>query len=160
MRKSKKKIVLPSYLKLENYDGMDRLSALGWLFQLEARYQLYSSLDGFIDSSHSLPTEEKKNFLNLIIKDYFDKKHIENFMSRKVKRISEDMFYFDQHVSQLKKNVDSLREDLVRLANDVENKGDLSGVNVRLVKVEDKVNLALASIQTIQEGFLQKDETN
>ena len=51
MRKPKKKIVLPSYLKLENYDGMDRLSALGWLFQLEARYQLYSSLDGFIDSS-------------------------------------------------------------------------------------------------------------
>ena len=72
MRKPKKKIVLPGYLKLENYNGMDRLSALGWLFQLEARYQLYSSLDGFIDSSHSLPTEEKKNFLNLIIKDYFD----------------------------------------------------------------------------------------
>lgn len=72
MKKSKKKIVLPNYLKLENYNGMDRLSALGWLFQLEARYQLYSSLDGFIDSSHSLPTEEKKNFLNLIIKDYFD----------------------------------------------------------------------------------------
>lgn len=72
MRKPKKKIVLPSYLKLENYDGMDRLSALGWLFQLEARYQLHSSLDGFIDSSHSLPIEEKKNFLNLIIKDYFD----------------------------------------------------------------------------------------
>ena len=72
MRKPKKKIVLPGYLKLENYDGMDRLSALEWLFQLEARYQLYSSLDGFIDSSHSLPAEEKKNFLNLIIKDYFD----------------------------------------------------------------------------------------
>ncbi len=72
MRKPKKKIVLPSYLKLENYDGMDRLSALGWLFQLEARYQLYSSLNDFIDSSHSLTTEEKKNFLNLIIKDYFD----------------------------------------------------------------------------------------
>lgn len=72
MRKPKKKIVLPSYLKLENYDGMDRLSALEWLFQLEARYQLHSSLDGFIDSSHSLTTEEKKNFLNLIIKDYFN----------------------------------------------------------------------------------------
>lgn len=72
MRHPKKKIVLPGYLKLENYDGMDRLSALGWLFQLEARYQLYSSLDGFIDSSHSLHAEEKKNFLNLIIKDYFD----------------------------------------------------------------------------------------
>ena len=96
----------------------------------------------------------------LAVKDYFDKQNIENFMSRRVKRISEDMFYFDQHVSQLKINVDSLREDLVRLANDVEHKGDLSGVSVRLVKVEDKVNLALASIQTIQEGFLQKDETN
>ena len=69
MRHPKKKIVLPGYLKLENYDGMDRLSALGWLFQLEARYQLYSSLDGFIDCSHSLHAEEKKNFLNLIIKD-------------------------------------------------------------------------------------------
>lgn len=94
----------------------------------------------------------------LAVKDYFDKQNIENFMSRKVKRISEDMFYFDQHVSQLKINVDSLRADLVRLANNVE-QGDFSDVNIRLVKVEDKVDLALASIQTIQEGFLQKDET-
>ncbi len=96
----------------------------------------------------------------LVVKDYFDKQNIENFMSRKVKRISEDMFYVDQDIFQLKKNVDSLREDLVRLANDVEHKGDFSDVNIRLVKVEDKVNLALASIQTIQEGFLQKDETD
>ena len=95
----------------------------------------------------------------LAVKDYFDKQNIENFMSRKVKRISEDMFYVDQNISQLKINVDSLREDLVRLANNVE-QGDFSDVNIRLVKVEDKVNLALASIQTIQEGFLQKDETN
>lgn len=72
MSKPKTKNVLPSSFKLENYDGMDRLSALGWLFQLEARYQLYSSLNDFIDSSHSLTTEEKKNFLNLIIKDYFN----------------------------------------------------------------------------------------
>ena len=95
----------------------------------------------------------------LAVKDYFDKQNIENFMSRKVKRISEDMFYVDQNISQLKINVDSLREDLVRLANNVE-QGDFSDVNVRLVNVENKVNLALASIQTIQEGFLQKDETN
>lgn len=79
-------------------------------------------------------------------------------MSRKVKRISEDMFYVDQNISQLKINVDSLREDLVRLANNVE-QGDFSDVNVRLVKVENEVNLALASIQTIQNVFLQKDET-
>lgn len=72
MKKSKNKIVLPSSFKLENYNGMDRLSALGWLFQLEARYQLYSSIDGFIDSSHTLTIEEKKNFLNLIIKDYLN----------------------------------------------------------------------------------------
>lgn len=72
MKKSKNKIVLPSSFKLENYNGMDRLSALGWLFQLEARYQLYSSIDGFIDSSHTLTIEDKKNFLNLIIKDYFN----------------------------------------------------------------------------------------
>ena len=95
----------------------------------------------------------------LAVKDYFDKQNIENFMSRKVKRISEDMFYVDQNISQLKINVDSLREDLVRLANNVE-QGDFSDVNIRLVKVEDKVNLALASIQTIQEGFLQNDETD
>ena len=95
----------------------------------------------------------------LAVKDYFDKQNIENFMSRRVKRISEDMFYFDQHVSQLKINVDSLRADLVRLANNVE-QGDFSDVNIHLVKVEDKVDLALASIQTIQEGFLQKDETD
>lgn len=94
----------------------------------------------------------------LAVKDYFDKQNIENFMSRKVKRISEDMFYVDQNISQLKINVDSLREDLVRLANNVE-QGDFSDVNVRLVKVENKVNLALASIQTIQNVFLQKDET-
>lgn len=94
----------------------------------------------------------------LAVKDYFDKQDIENFMSRKVKRISEDMFYVDQNISQLKINVDSLREDLVRLANNVE-QGDFSDVNVRLVKVENKVNLALASIQTIQNVFLQKDET-
>lgn len=95
----------------------------------------------------------------LAVKDYFDKQNIENFMSRKVKRISEDMFYVDQNISQLKINVDSLREDLVRLANNVE-QGDFSDVNVRLVKVENKVNLALASIQTVQNVFLQKDETN
>ena len=95
----------------------------------------------------------------LAVKDYFDKQNIENFMSRKVKRISEDMFYVDQNISQLKINVDSLREDLVRLANNVE-QGDFSDVNVRLVNVENKVNLALASIQTIQNVFLQKDETN
>lgn len=47
----------------------------------------------------------------LAVKDYFDKQNIENFMSRKVKRISEDMFYVDQNISQLKINVDSLRED-------------------------------------------------
>lgn len=94
----------------------------------------------------------------LAVKDYFDKQNIENFMSRKVKRISEDMFYVDQNISQLKINVDSLREDLVRLANNVE-QGDFSDVNVRLVKVENEVNLALASIQTIQNVFLQKDET-
>ena len=95
----------------------------------------------------------------LAVKDYFDKHNIENFMSRKVKRISEDMFYVVQDISQLKINVDSLRADLVRLANNVE-QGDFSDVNIRLVKVEDKVDLALASIQTIQEGFLQKDETD
>ena len=95
----------------------------------------------------------------LAVKDYFDKQNIENFMSRRVKRISEDMFYVVQDISQLKINVDSLREDLVRLANNVE-QGDFSDVNIRLVKAEDKVDLALASIQTIQEGFLQKDETN
>ena len=95
----------------------------------------------------------------LAVKDYFDKQNIENFMSRRVKRISEDMFYVVQDISQLKINVDSLREDLVRLANNVE-QGDFSDVNIRLVKVEDKVDLALASIQTIQEGFLQKDETD
>ena len=95
----------------------------------------------------------------LAVKDYFDKQNIENFMSRKVKRISEDMFYVDQNISQLKINVDSLREDLVRLANNVE-QGDFSDVNVRLVNVENKVNLALASIQTVQNVFLQKDETN
>ena len=92
----------------------------------------------------------------LAVKDYFDKQNIENFMSRKVKRISEDMFYVDQNISQLKINVDSLREDLVRLANNVE-QGDFSDVNVRLVNVENKVNLALASIQTVQNVFLQKD---
>ena len=95
----------------------------------------------------------------LAVKDYFDKQNIESFMSRRVKRISEDMFYVVQDISQLKINVDSLREDLVRLANNVE-QGDFSDVNIRLVKVEDKVDLALASIQTIQEGFLQKDETD
>ena len=95
----------------------------------------------------------------LAVKDYFDKHNIENFMSRKVKRISEDMFYVVQDISQLKINVDSLRADLVRLANNVD-QGDFSDVNIRLVKVEDKVDLALASIQTIQEGFLQKDETD
>lgn len=71
MNKSKTNNVLPRSFKLENYDGMDKLSPLEWLFQLEARYQLHASLNGFIDCSHRLTNEEKKHFLDLIITDYF-----------------------------------------------------------------------------------------
>lgn len=71
MNKSKTTNILPRSFKLENYEGMDRLSPLGWLFQLEARYQLHASLESFIDCSHRLTNEEKKKFLDLIITDYF-----------------------------------------------------------------------------------------
>ncbi|PJI36514.1 DUF6387 family protein [Acinetobacter pseudolwoffii] len=71
MKKSKTTNALPRSFKLENYDGMDRLSPLEWLFQLEARYQLHSSLNDFIDCSHRLTDEEKKHCLDLIITDYF-----------------------------------------------------------------------------------------
>lgn len=69
--KPKSTNVLPHSFKLENYDGMDKLSPLGWLFQLEARYQLHASLNSFIDCSHQLTNEEKNHFLDLIITDYF-----------------------------------------------------------------------------------------
>lgn len=71
MNKSKTTNILPHSFKLENYEGMDRLSPLEWLFQLEARYQLHASLESFIDCSHRLTNEEKKKFLDLIITDYF-----------------------------------------------------------------------------------------
>lgn len=72
MNKSKTTNIFPRFFKLENYDGMDRLSPLEWLFQLEARYQLHASLKGFIDCSHRLTNEEKNKFLDLIITDYFN----------------------------------------------------------------------------------------
>ena len=60
------KNAIPHYFKLENYDEMEKLSALGWLFQLESRYQLHSAIESYVDSSHYLTDEEKFNFLNLI----------------------------------------------------------------------------------------------
>lgn len=90
----------------------------------------------------------------LVIKDYFDKKHIENFMSRRVKRISDDMFYMDQELTVLKRNVDALRVDIVRLTSNPRDIVDLSMINNEITTLESKVDLASLSIKTIQDNFL------
>lgn len=71
MNQSQSTKIFPRNFKIENYEGMDKLTALEWLFQLEARYQLHACLDDFIDSSHHLTSKEKNYFLNLIVNDYF-----------------------------------------------------------------------------------------
>lgn len=71
MNKSRTKNIFPRNFKIENYDGMDKLTPLEWFFQLEARHQLHACLDYFIDCSHHLINEEKNHFLDLIINDYF-----------------------------------------------------------------------------------------
>ena len=76
----------------------------------------------------------------LVIKDYFDKKHIDNFMSRRVKRISDDMFYMDQELTVLKRNVDALRVDIVRLTSNPQDIVDLSMINNEITTLESKVD--------------------
>jgi hypothetical protein len=90
----------------------------------------------------------------LVIKDYFDKQNIENFMSRRVKRISDDMFYMDQELTILKRNVDALRVDIVKLTSNPQDIVDLSMINNEITTLESKVDLALMSIKTIQDNFL------
>ena len=91
----------------------------------------------------------------LVIKDYFDKKHIENFMSRRVKRISDDMFYMDQELTVLKRNVDALRVDIVKLTSNPRDIVNVTDIESRLTELESKTELALMSVNTIQNGFLQ-----
>lgn len=67
--------VVPKNFDINQYQGMDRLSALDWLFQLESRYQLHTAIDSFhlfVNSSDEINEEEQLQFLNQIIEDYFN----------------------------------------------------------------------------------------
>lgn len=72
---AKKINVIPTAFDIKKYEGMDRLSALNWLFQLESRYQLHAAIESFeifTDSCQKINKDEKLQFLNRIIADYFD----------------------------------------------------------------------------------------
>lgn len=72
MKNRKNKNCIPSYFNIKKYDEMLRLTPLGWSFQFESRYMLYSAItDGCFDCKHILNDREWTNFYNSIIKDYF-----------------------------------------------------------------------------------------
>jgi hypothetical protein len=88
---TKKMTAIPLSFEIKKYAGMDRLSALDWLFQLESRYQLYAAIESFeifTDSCMAISEDEKLNFLNRIVDDYFNEPfkidRIYNFFSKKL----------------------------------------------------------------------------
>lgn len=90
----------------------------------------------------------------MVIKDYFDKENT-SWTKRRVKRMSDDLFYMDQDIAVIKKNVESLRVDIVKLTLNPTDVVDMSIIESRLSELESKTELALMSVNTIQNNFLQ-----
>lgn len=91
----------------------------------------------------------------MAIKDYFDKENTISWTKRRVKRMSDDLFYMDQDIAVIKKNVESLRVDIVKLTSNPTDVVDMSIIESRLSELESKTELALMSVNTIQNNFLQ-----
>lgn len=91
----------------------------------------------------------------VVIKDYFDKQNTLSWVRRRLKRMSDDLFYMDQDIAVMKKNIETLRIDIVRLTSNPKDIVDIDGIDARIASLENKTELALMSVQTIQNNFLQ-----
>lgn len=91
----------------------------------------------------------------IAIKDYLDKKNTISWVRRKVRHMSGDLFYINQDIEVMKKNIETLRMDIVRLTSNPKDIVDIDVINAKIASLENKTELTLMSVQTIQSNFLQ-----
>lgn len=91
----------------------------------------------------------------ILVRDYFDKENMMLWVRRRVKRVSDDLFHMNQDIEAIKRDMDALRIDIVGLKSGSKNNINMDTINAKMDHIENKTELALMSVQTIQDNFLQ-----
>lgn len=86
----------------------------------------------------------------MIVKDYLDRENTRIWMRRRMRRMSDSLLQMEQEVEALKTDVKILKDNEVQLASNLD-----EIINDEINAIENKTELALLSVQTIQNGFLQ-----
>lgn len=88
--------------------------------------------------------------LYVVIRDSYDKKYAASDTFRKLKRLSEELYYIDNDVSEIKRRLEGLENSFVLFKTDPARQIDINLLDKKFNYLESQIDVALSSINTLQ----------